>query len=303
MQICRDALLAGDAAIGKSALPIERDHTIGPMESNLACIGLATADEAALNVLVRAVLPSAVRFGRVADVELYRWEDRSGARLILGVKNGHVVSLLPSFAAEQSTRLADLRRVNADVAIAAVIDEDGEQLTSLALELEQIRLLTDHSVESAAAAISFLGRRVSVHADSEAFSRSVDSLLDPNADPNQPPSAHYIERGLKWPPRVGNESFFSYGVFADPTHAEAGARFAGVVIHSERRTVQQSGQTFVVSTINTVGIEATVCLSGAEFAEVLQPGQVVAGEAFIVGSVPALEQSKPVSRWWQRRRE
>jgi hypothetical protein len=280
----------------------EVDHTIGAMASNLACIGLAAANEAELNTLVGGVLPRAVRFGRDGEVELYRWQDPSGARLIVGMRDGQVISLLPSFAAERSTRLAGVRRANADVAIASVVDEDGEQMTSLALELEQIRLLPEDVVDSAAAAITFLGRRVSVHTDSEAFSHSAESLLDPKADPNEPAPAHYIERGLKWPPRVGDESFFSYGVFTDPTGAEAVARFAGVVRHSERRAVHHSGQAFVVATIQTVGIEATVCLSGAEFADALQPGQVVAGEAFVVGSVPELEQTKPAHRWWRRRR-
>jgi hypothetical protein len=272
------------------------------MASNLACVGLAAANEADLNALIRAVRPNAVGFGHVAGIELLRWEDPSGARLVLGLQDGRVISLLPSFAAGHETRLAGVRRANDEVAIAAVVDDDGEQLTSLALELEQIRLLGDSSVDEALAAITFLGRRVTVHEDSDAFARSAASLLDPNAGPNEPPPTHYVEHGLKWPPRVGDESFFSFGVFGEPAHAEAGGRFAGRVIHAERRTVQQSGQTFIVATVRSVGIDASVCLSGTEFDTVPVPGQVIAGEVFIVGSVPALEQPNTRSRWWQRRR-
>ena len=272
------------------------------MASNLACVGLSVATETELNELVRAVRPTAVGIGHVAGVEVLRWEDPSGARLVLGLQDGQITSLLPSFAAEHTTRLARLRRANDSVAIAAVVDESGEQLTSLAFEPEQIGLLADDGVDAALAAITFLGRRVTVHEDSDAFGRSADSLLDPNADPSKPAPAHYVERGLKWPPRVGHESFISYGVFGEPAHAEAGARFAGVVIDAERRTVQQSGQTFIAATVQTIGIYASVCLSGTEFDAVPRPGQVLAGEVFVVGSVASPEQQNQKSRWWQRRR-
>jgi hypothetical protein len=272
------------------------------MASNLACVGLAVANEAELSALIRAVRPNAFGFGHVAGVELLRWEDPSGARLVLGLRDGQVVSLLPSFGSGHTTRLAGVRRANDDVAIAAVVDEDGEQLTSLALELEQIRLLADSSVDQSLAAITFLGRRVTVHEDSDAFAGSPESLLDRNADPNEPPPTHYVESGLKWPPRVGDESFFSYGVFGESAHSEAGGRFAGRVIDAERRTVQQSGQTFIVAHVRAVGIDASVCLSGTEFDTVPEPGQVLAGEVFIVGSVPELEQPTTRSRWRPRRR-
>lgn len=272
------------------------------MASNLACVGLAAACQAELSALVDAVLPSAVRLGQGAGVELLRWEDPSGARLVFVVDDGQVVSFLPSFASAASTRLAHVNRLNADVAIAAVVDDEGEQLTSVAFELEQIRLLPDHPVKSALAGVSFLGTRISVHLDSEAFGRSPESLLDPNADPDEPPPAHYVERGFKWPPRVGEESFFSYGVFGDPSQAKAHGRFSGVVLHAERRTVRQTGQSFIVAKVQTVGIEANVCLSGLEFEGVPEPGQIIAGDVFIVGSMPELEPSSPTRRWWQRAR-
>ena len=82
----------------------------------------------------------------------------------------------------------------------------------------------------------FLGRSISVHTDSEAFGNSVASLLDANADPASLAPSNYVDRGWKWPPRVAEESFFSYGVFGEPSKSNATARFAGTVISAERRT-------------------------------------------------------------------
>jgi hypothetical protein len=272
------------------------------MASNLACVGLAASGSDDFEALVAAARPNAVRFGRVADVELLRWEDPSGARMVFRISDGQVVDFLPSFAADPTTRLGQVRRANKTVATAAVVDSAGDQLTSLAFECEQFRLLPDRPVDSALASVVFLGRKVSVHADDEAFGNSQDSLLDPNADLNAPAPPHYMERGLKWPPRVGSESFFSYGVFGEASQAGAGARFAGVVTGAERRTVHQTNQTFIVARVRTVGIDVSVCMSSNEVDAVPHPGQIIAGDVFIVGSIPALEAPQETRRWWQRAR-
>lgn len=275
------------------------------MASNLACVGLGVQDADGLDRLLREVLPSATAIGHVAGMDITRWQDPSGARLVFGVREGKVVAFLPSFAAAPTTRLAGIVRANDTVATAAVVDADGEQLTALAMELEQIELLPEEPVDTAMAGITFLGNRVTVHADADAFAASPASLLQPDADPDEPPPPHYAERDWPWPPRVGSESFFSYGVFGDPAASEAVCRFAGVVRHAERRTVHQTGQSFVVATLRTCGIEAAVCLSGADFAAVPVAGNVLAGECFIVGSLPSLEvqpEAAAPRSWWRRRK-
>jgi len=271
------------------------------MASELACVGLEMANQSEWNDFVERVLPRAVRFGHVDGMALLRWEDPSGARLALAIKDRWAVWCRPSFAAQPSTRLAGVSRVNADVAIADVVDDTGQQLTSLGLELEQLHLLA-RPVKSATAAITFFGISISVHAGSEAFARSAESLLTPNADPNEPPPPHFVEQGRQWPIRVSDEFFLSYGVWGDRKHATAGARIAGVVRHAERRTVHETGQSFITVATRTAGFDATVCLSGTEFATTPEPGQVIAGDVFVVGSVPALEESNPRSSWWRRRR-
>lgn len=270
------------------------------MASNLECIGMAASSREAFSELAASARSRAIAFGRVGDVTLLRWEDPSGARLILGEVNGDVIEFLPSFASERTTRLARLRAANDEVAIAAVVAADGEQLTSVAFECEQRRLLPDHELDEAQASLIFLGRDVSVHADAASFAISPASLLDPNADANAPAPSHYVERGWKWPPRVGAESFFSHGVFGDASSASAGARFAGQVLSAERRTVELSNQTFIVAHVHTVGIEATVCLSGVAFDSPPRPGEVLEGEVFVVGSVRGLE-SAPRLRQWRSR--
>src|SRR5207245_5963287 len=41
---------------------------------------------------------------------------------------------------------------------------------------------------------------------------------------------HYRERGWTWPPRLGAESFISYGAFGDPAQAQPRARLFGTVL-------------------------------------------------------------------------
>ena len=114
------------------------------MASNLACIGLSVAGNDELSALVGAVRPRAKTFGRVGRVELLRWEDESsGARLVLGIDDGRVVDLLPSLASPAVTHLADVHRANDATVTAAVVDDDGEQVTALAVELEQRRLVSN----------------------------------------------------------------------------------------------------------------------------------------------------------------
>lgn len=268
--------------------------------SNLGCIGMATADTTGFAALVNRARPSAVSFGRAGDVDLLRWEDPSGARLVFGVSDGQVVDFLPSLAANATTRLADVQIHNPDVATASVVDETGDQLTALAFELEQKRLLPSSPVTTADAAVVFLGRNVTLHSDRDAFGDSPASLLNPSVDADEPPPPHVIERGLQWPFRVGSESFFSYGVFGDTADAQAIARFAGVVIAAESRTNQLTEQAFTVAQIHTVGINANVCLQDGELDTVPQPGQVVAGEAFVAASIPALEAAGTRRRWSRR---
>lgn len=272
------------------------------MASNLACVGLAVSDEAELDRLARALIPKATRLGHVGMTEVARWEDPSGARLCFTLEKGRLVSLLPSFASDSVTRLARVTRANADVVTAAVVDGDDQQLTSVSFELEQGPLLPDRPMTSGMATLTFLGRDVSVHADPEAFGRSRASLLDPDADTQEPPPAHDVDRGLAWPVRVASEFFLSYGVFGDPEQADATARFSGIVLRADRRTVRETRQHFVVATVRTVGIDVTVCLDGTEFDRVPQPGQVLAGECFVVGSLTALERARTARRWWHRRR-
>jgi hypothetical protein len=81
------------------------------------------------------------------------------------------------------------------------------------------------------------------------------------------------------------------------------------VLKAERRTVALTAQSFIVAEVSTVGITASVCLKGSDFAAVPLPGQVIAGEVFIAGSLVGFEagaspkpslRRKP-ARWFSRR--
>jgi hypothetical protein len=198
-----------------------------------------------------------------------------------------------------SAWLADIRMVNYDVAVAAVVDESGDQLTSAGLEIEQRRLLPGQPVEHASATISALGVEVAIFDSIASFEQSDASLLSDESTETEPP-AHYVENGWDWPPRVAANSFISYGVFSEGDAVTAHARLSGVVGATERRTVAETGQDIVVAVVETAGFEVTVCLEGAAHRDP-PVGGVISGTVFLVAALDGLP-AQNRSRWRLRRR-
>ena len=258
------------------------------MASTLECVGLAVEDEIGVQALIQAVGRRATPFARTGRVKLLRWEDPSGARVMIGLKGRELVDFIPSLASDPVTRLAEIRAVNAQVATAAVVDSDGDQLTSLGIELEQRALLAGEPLDAGPAAVVSLGLEVSVHADAAAFGASPASLLDPNA-----------EHGTTPPRRVAAESFIPSGLFNAPEEVNAYAQLAGVVLHADRRTTEHTGQSFIVARVRTAGFETDTCLSAGEHATVPESGEIIAGTVLLVGSVPVLEARSGGRRWWR----
>lgn len=151
------------------------------MSANLACVGLAVADSRELRPLVDLVNATAQSIGTFNGVRVVRWQDPSGAALVIGWRAGEVADLLPTFAATAGGLVAGCcRLVNESVASVALVDADGEQLTAMTFEAEQYRQIKALGQSIACPArITALGVSVQVHADADAFAASPDSLLNP----------------------------------------------------------------------------------------------------------------------------
>ena len=275
------------------------------MASNLGCVGLGVDNQEDFSRLVGKALPDSVSLGMVDGIDVRRWEDPSGSRLVLGLQGKDVADLLPSFAAPVGANLAGVRPLTGEVAIADVVDDDGETLTRMAFELEERRfLIADELGWQGPASVVALGVGVTLHEDEEAFSSSPASLLDGEKEGSEPPP-HYVERGLKWPPRMGPESIISFGVFGTP---DAHARLHGTVISSQRRTVVLTGQEIVVSLVQSVGFTASMCSPADDLPWLPSPGNILGGSVFLVGSIPQLtsglrsDRAGGRGRWLRRRR-
>ena len=257
--------------------------------SNLECVGLGVSSNGALRSLIDEVVGLAVPIGSAYGLEIRRWEDPSGARLVFGLGDqGVVIDLLPSFAGRIGADLSEVRRINEELASAAVMDENGEQVTAMAFELEERRFLPfpPDSVSGEASIIA-LGVDVTTHADNAAFAASPSSLMGGEQDESGEVPAHYVDRGWSWPPRMASESFISYGVFGEPENAKAYARLFGTVLGSELRTVALTGQTIVRVRVRTVGFEVDLCMPFSD-PQLPTPGEVIGGGVFLVGSMPSL---------------
>jgi hypothetical protein len=231
------------------------------MSSDLACVGLEMETEREFDDLVRVVGPAATSVGRSGRVEVVRWQDPGGARLVFRMRNGVAESFVPSFAGSPGVRLRTLHRLNDDVWSAAVVDESGDQLTSAAFELEEEGGLVDEGHPPTTATLVALGRSITVHADEAAFKASEASLLGNSPEANSQPPPHFVEQGWNWPGRMAAESFISSGVFGEPAEADATALLNGIVLRAERRTTMQIGQTFVVVRVRSLGMEVDLCLA------------------------------------------
>lgn len=239
----------------------------------MSCVGLRIQGRDELAQLLTNVVPRSLSLGVVDGIDVRRWEDPSGARLILDLQDGKLISLLPSFAAPAGALVAGLRPLSDEVAVADVVDTDGETLTRLALGLEEQRFLPpDDEGWHGRAAIVALGNEVEVHENEDAFAASPASLLDPETEGAASP-------------RMGAESFISFGLFGDP---DAQARLHGTVKASERRVVAQTGQEVVLAVVQTAGFNATLCTPADALAWQPVPGNVLGGSVFMVGCIHAV---------------
>jgi hypothetical protein len=86
-------------------------------------------------------------------------------------------------------------------------------------------------------------------------------------------------------------------------------RLYGTVLSAQTRTVVQSGNEIDVLVLRTAGFEATVCVPGGSLGLKPQPGNILGGMVYLVGSMssigPPHSASVPITprpRLFRRRR-
>jgi hypothetical protein len=264
------------------------------MASNLDCLGLGVESPEAFADLVERIGPHTTLVARTADeVELLRWQDPSGARLLLTRGKRGITRVTPSYAGERVVQLGDIHREGEEAAVADVL-VDGETVTRLAIELEELPLLGDEKHAGAASVIA-LAPDAQLFPNAEAFAASDASRLS-TGDPGPRPD-HY-EDDWTWPPRMAAESFIPTGMFASDDGLQPLALLNGTVRYAERRTTMLTSQDFVVARIQTAGFQTDLCLPAT--VAVPLPGTVVAAEVFLTGSLD-IPFPPPRHKWFPRR--
>lgn len=247
------------------------------MTSNFDCIGLGRGltEDGGLQALVDAVLPGAVGIGGSARGEVLRWQDPSGARVLIEVDPDRRVSnLTPSFDAAPGAYFVEVVPVTWDTVDADVVDRHGALLTRLVSDLEQRALIADGTAVHGPAAVVGLGVDVTAFSSTEDYEASDASLLDPDDEDGDP---H----------RLAAESFISYGVFAGDQQGEPYARLSGTVLGVSPRRTALTGERFAAVRVRTAGMEVDVCLPEGPVPPAI--GGIVSGTVFLVSSMPGLE--------------
>ena len=284
-------------AWSEAGVPLERSTPAASpspprAESSIsACVGLAVGDWGEVAELVQAIAPLGEVLGEAGGLKVVRWQDPSGTRLVMETIGDDDPDLVPSFAARTRVRLRGVQMLNDDVAMATVVDDEGQALTSVAVLIEQRRLIPWDQPIDGVASIVALGTSVSIHESPDDFGESDASLFLGWKDaeqwrlhPDEPP-AEYVREGLKWPRRMAGESFGSYAVFLKPDQAGSSALLSGTILAAERRTVIQTGQQILVAEVRTAGFDVTVCLEGAAHKEMPPVGGILSGSVLMVASL------------------
>jgi len=226
------------------------------MATHLACIGLGTGGEQDFQRLVVQANKDAQQQEVIRGVRVRRWEDGSGAAVVLGWRAGQLISFMPALAATSQVRLANCHPVREPVTVADVLDAGGEPVNALAAELEQFRqLVAAGQPVDGMAKIAAFGLSVKLYDDENAF---LAAPKGPN-DATEP------------------ADFEPFGAFAEPAKAQAHARLTGTVLKAERRFSWLTGHPFTVAITRTAGFEVDLCLAGDEHPTVPAPGAIVTG--------------------------
>jgi hypothetical protein len=254
------------------------------MATHFDCLGLEVHNARDLTRLVSAILPQSQSLGVVGGIDVRRWQDAAGCRLVLGMRGDAVEDMFLSFSGPAGAHLRNVRVMDGKVATGYVVDDEGEVETAVAIELEEFRFLESiGSVDAGDATVVALGVETSVHANEQEFRESDASLMSGRHEGEEVPDV-YRENGLIWPPRVGTESFWCWSALGAK---DATGRLHGTVLAAERRKVEQTGGSFVVVTVRTIGFTATVCVASKDLETLPVPGSILASSFFLVGSFPS----------------
>jgi hypothetical protein len=230
----------------------------------LGCIGLDVSDSS-FDTLVAEVLPASVYMGTADGVEYRRWQDLSGARLVLGLEDGEVVDDLPSFHGRVGALLNHVEQANEDVAMVTVVDDAERLEMPTPVWLEQLPFLTAPVSARVAVAVTAFGCSVVVYRDVDEFERLTRHV------------------------RAAPEAYAANMYGLDPDELQARAWISGTVLSCEELVTQYTGQTFFAARVRTYGMTVTMCLASDAHPVAPEPGQIIGGGCCVVASIHALE--------------
>lgn len=249
------------------------------------CIGLPLDDWAAVTSFVHELADDLQGYLTPDGWFNAMWRDESGAKLVVNLDADGRVEAIPGFAGGPSALVTGLSAIDdTDLAVADVMDDDGQQVTRLCAVLDQRRLLPlvggDQTFE---AVITGLALSVQSYADEAAFAASPDADLGPLSRPRTLPNGTVLERA-----QLGPQSFIPGGMFEEPVSPMA--MVVGQVDRSWTKTVAKTGASFHVAHITTVGALGLYLCWPAELAPLAQAGQTVFAQAYLTMSIPQIWQ-------------
>jgi hypothetical protein len=249
------------------------------MASNLACIGLAVPVRADFARLVKTTEGDAEPMGRRDGIDIARWEDPSGARVVLAHDGDQLTRFQPSFAAEPGAELVSITPVSTTVSRAQVVDASGKLVATVDVEPEQQATVRDlDGVDAAPASLIAFATDVAFFADADAYAASPRSLVDEDRRSSR---------------RYAPVSFEAYGAENEGDEIEAYAHLAGTVRTVDDRRNHLTAQRFLTARVATLGFEVTLCAPLGEDDELPAVGSIAAGTVFLGADLLGVPHAEP----------
>jgi hypothetical protein len=246
----------------------------------LACAGLGVSGEAHFSWLLKSACTAIREIGTFDGVHVGRWQDDSGATLILGLHDGQIVDFVTAYTGSSGGLLADCRLIYESVAFAKVTDADGQQLTAMVFEAEQYcQLLGLGQQVSGPARITALGTDADIYPDPAAYAASPASQA-PGTAAEPPP-----DYDGPWPPRLAAESLISHAALAGSPQHQSRARLSGTVLNATPHLCALTGQPFTAAAVRTAGFTADLCLAAGDHPDVPEPGNVISGTVVLSAAI------------------
>lgn len=248
-----------------------------------AAIGLHLPTEERADEVLAEISDRVRPLNKAENLEVYRYDDRSGAAVVFDVVDGSIADLRQAFLSE-ATAEANWVELGAGFALAAIKDTSGQVVARACVAMQDGLLHQPGREKSGQLHLSALAQRAEVYGDYASYAESETAQIFAKAANDGVDVGGGQGASEKETETAPLPAFISMGAVAatsgQPAHA--GIVMAGKVLGAELHSNTMTGQNFWVARVDA-GFELDVCVAQNAIAGRLNKGNILAGEFALLG--------------------